>query len=250
LAWSTLRPVAANYVVSLRLLDADGGQRVSVDTQPGHGFLPTGLWRPGELVADRYTLALPDDLPPDTSYFLEVVLYQASTLQPLGQAQVGDFTLPLAPEAPFVARRPPRAFSLPSLAHPLEIDFDAQVRLAGYDLERETDALHLTLWWQALRVPHADYTVFVHLFDPASGDTVTQGDAQPRSGTYPTSWWAEGEVVSETVTLALADVPDGTYQLAVGLYDHTVTRLQAIGPDGQRVPDDRVILGIDVEVKR
>ncbi|MCP4589375.1 MAG: hypothetical protein GY842_01395, partial [bacterium] len=233
----------------LRLLDAEGQQRASMDTQPGYGFLPTSLWRPGELVTDRYTLALPDDLPPGANYFLEAVLYQAATLQPLGQARVGDLTLPLAPGTPFEARRPPRVFSLPPLERPLGIDFGAQVRLAGYDLERETDALHLTLWWQALRVPQADYTVFVHLFDPVTGDTVIQSDAQPRGGTYPPSWWAEGAVLSDTVTLSLADTPAGTYQLALGLYDHTVARRQASGPDGQQIPDDRVILSIDMEVK-
>ncbi|MCP4537064.1 MAG: YfhO family protein [Chloroflexi bacterium] len=249
LAWSTLRPIAANYAISLRLLDADGQQRVSTDSQPGYGFLPTSLWQPGELVNDRYTLALPDDLTPGASYFLEIVLYQTSTLQPLGQARVGDFELPLPTEAPFEAYRPPRAFTLPPLEHPLEIDLGGQVRLTGYDLEQEADALHLTLWWQALQTPQADYTIFVHLFDPTSGDNVTQSDAQPRSGTYPTSWWTEGEVVSETVTLSLADAPPGTYQLAVGMYDHTVTRLQVIGPDGQRLPDDRVILPTDLEVR-
>jgi hypothetical protein len=55
-------------------------------------------------------------------------------------------------------------------------------------------------------------------------------------------------VVSETVTLSLAGVPDGTYQLAVGMYDYTMTRLQATDLDGQRLPDDRVILPIDVRI--
>jgi hypothetical protein len=65
----------------------------------------------------------------------------------------------------------------------------------------------------------------------------------------PTSWWAAGEVVSETVTLSLEGVPQGTYQLAVGLYDQTVTRLQAVGSDEQRLPDDRVILPGIVEAE-
>jgi hypothetical protein len=249
LAWSTLRPVAANYAISLRLLDASGQQRVSMDTQPGYGFLPTSLWQPGALVTDQYNLALPDDLAPGADYFLQVILYQVPTREPVGQVRVGSFELPVAADAPFEARRPPRAFTLPPLECPLEIDFGRQIQLAGYDLEQGTDVLHLTLWWQALQAPRADYTVFVHLFDPASGATpVVQSDAQPRSGTYPTSWWAEGEVVSETAMLSLADAPPGAYQLAVGLYDYTVTRLQAISPDGQRLPDDRVILPTDVEV--
>jgi hypothetical protein len=124
------------------------------------------------------------------------------------------------------------------------------VRLAGYDLEQGKNALHLTLWWQALQTPQADYTVFVHCFDSATGSLVVQSDAQPREGTYPTSWWVEGEVVSETVTLSLTDVPEGTYQLAVGLYDYTVTRLRAVGLDGQRLPDDRIVLPVVQEINQ
>ena len=165
----------------------------------------------------------------------------------VGQAQLGNFALPL--ETPFEARRPPRVFSLPPLQRPLGVDFGEEIQLAGYDLEQVGDALRLTLWWQALQSPQADYTVFVHLLDLDTEDIVVQSDAMPWGGAYPTSWWAAGEVVSETVTLPLEGVPSGTYQLAMGLYDLTVTRLQAIGPDGQRLPDDRVILPESVETK-
>jgi hypothetical protein len=247
LAWSTKRPVAANYGISLRLLDAEGRRRVSLDTQPGYGFLSTSLWRPGELVTDPYVLALPEDLPSGGGYHLEVVLYQVPTLEAVGQAQLDDFSLPL--EAPFEAHQPPRTFSLPSLQHLAEVDFGGEVRLAGYDLERGEGVLQLTLWWQALRPPQADYTVFVHLFDPDTEALVAQSDAQPRGGIYLTSWWSTGEVVSETVTLPLTGMPQGTYRLAVGLYDQTVTRLPAIGPDGQRLPNDRVILPESVEAE-
>jgi hypothetical protein len=248
LAWSTTRPEAVNYGISLRLLDADGQLRVSPpDTQPGHGFLPTSLWRPGELVTDPYILVLPDDLPTGGGYHLEILLYQVPTLEPVGQVRLGGFALPL--EAPFEARRPPRVFSLPPLRHPVGADFGGEVRLAGYDLEPEEDALRLTLWWQALRAPRADYTVFVHLFDPANEAIVAQSDAMPQGGAYPTSWWATGEVVSETVTLPLEGVPEGAYRLAIGLYDRTMTRLRAFSPDGQRLPDDRLVLPERVETK-
>lgn len=65
----------------------------------------------------------------------------------------------------------------------------------------------------------------------------------PLEGRYPTSWWAAGEVVSETVTFDLADVKPGSYRLAVGLYDaSTVTRLAAYGPGGVRLGADRAVL--------
>jgi len=244
LAWSAARPIAANYGISLRLLDSAGQTRLQFDTQPGYGFLPTSLWRPGELIADRYLLTLPDDITGAEGCWLQIVLYQVATLAPLGQATVGEFSLPL--EAPFEARPAPRSFTLPHLENPLGVDFGGQMRLAGYDLEQD-DSLRLTLWWQALQSPAGDYTVFVHLFDPETEEILAQSDAMPRGGAYPTSWWQAGEVVSETVTLPLAGVPSGRYRLAVGLYDPS-GRLPAIGADGQRLADDRVILPMQVNI--
>ena len=134
------------------------------------------------------------------------------------------------------------------------------MRLAGYNLrsgqedqEQDTDILQLTLWWQALQNPQADYTVFVHLFDPDTEFLAGQSDAQPRGGTYPTSWWTTGEVVSDTVAFPLGDAPEGTYRLAVGLYDQTLTRLSAIPRTGQEeiiISHNRLILPAVVTVKR
>jgi len=248
LAWSAVQPVAANYGISLRLLDAEQRAVVTLDTQPGYGFLPTSLWWPGELVVDRYDLALPENIAPRDGYHLIVILYQVATWEAVGEAWLGDFALPL--EAPFEVSRLPRTFSLPPLRHPLWVDFGGEVRLVGYDLEQGEDVLQLTLWWQALKTPRADYTVFVHLFDPATETIVAQNDAGPRGGTYPTSWWAEGEVVSETVTLPLSGVHAGEYRLAVGLYNRTLARLPATAPDGQRLPDDRVILPEETRIAR
>ncbi len=242
LAWSAARPIAANYGISLRLLDSAERMRLQFDTQPGYGFLPTSLWRPAELITDRYLLTLPDDIAGAEGCRLQIVLYQVATLAPLGQAMVGEFALPL--KAPFEARPAPRSFTLPHLENPLGVDFGGQVRLAGYDLEQD-DSLRLTLWWQALQSPAGDYTVFVHLFDPETEEILAQSDAMPRGGAYPTSWWQAGEVVSETVTLSLAGVPSGRYRLAVGLYDPT-GRLLAIGADGRRLADDRLVLPAEI----
>jgi hypothetical protein len=132
----------------------------------------------------------------------------------------------------------PRAFTVPELAHPLDVRFADVLRLRGYDLDRRArDALALTLWWQAQAPPARDYKRFVHLYDPATEQIVAQDDAMPRAWTYPTSWWQAGEVVSETVLLDLSAVPPGAYRLAVGWYDPAT---------GDRLPTpdagDRVLL--------
>ncbi len=241
LVWSATRPVTANYGISLRLRDAAGRDVVVMDTQPGYGFLPTSLWRPGEMVTDRYELALPPDTPPADGYHVEVVLYSVPTLAEVGRAIIGPFSLPM--ESPCEKWGEPRQFSLPPLSRLLGVAFGGEIRLAGYDLVREAESLRLTLWWQALTAPRADYTVFVHFFGPESPVPVAQNDAPPRGGAYPTSLWVPGEVVSDTVNLSLRDVPPGEYRLAVGLYrPETGARLPAFAADGTPIPDDRPVL--------
>ena len=76
----------------------------------------------------------------------------------------------------------------------------------------------MTLVWQALQIPAADYTVFVHLRD-AGDHTVAQADSPPQAGTYPTSFWDTGETVVDDHTLAIPDnLPAGDYTVVVGLY--------------------------------
>jgi hypothetical protein len=139
----------------------------------------------------------------------------------------------------------PRAFALPGdLPHPLEADFEGVLRLRGYEIRREGDALTLTLWWQAgATSPQRDLKRFVHLYDPATGAIAAQSDAMPRDWSYPTSWWVAEEVVSETVTLEVGDQPGGEYRLGVGWYaPEDGTPLAATDGEGRPVPDDRVVL--------
>ena len=130
----------------------------------------------------------------------------------------------------------------------MAVDFDREVRLAGYDLEQEEGAVRLTLWWQALQSPADDYTVFVHLSDATGETIVAQSDAMPQNGAYPTSLWVDGEVVSETVVLDVRGAPAGSYRIAVGWYDpDTATRLPARDAEQRSMPLDRVVLDTLVE---
>jgi hypothetical protein len=88
-----------------------------------------------------------------------------------------------------------------------------------------------------------DWTVFVHLFDPTTGEIPVQWDQQPFHGAYPTSWWLKGEVIDDPIALNLEDVPPGRYQLAVGLYDaQTWERLPVVDGTGRAIPDGRLVL--------
>jgi hypothetical protein len=107
-------------------------------------------------------------------------------------------------------------------AHPLDATFGDQVRLLGYTVEPEQgqpgQPLRLTLYWQALRPPSHDYTIFVHLRRPAGGN-VAQADHRPLGEIYPTTLWPLGETIRESSELYLPpDLPPGAYELWTGLY--------------------------------
>ena len=73
LYWEALQPLTEDYLVSLRLLDADGvawsdGAQV---TRPGAYLYPALRWPPGEIVAGRQALPLLAGAPPGR-YWLEI----------------------------------------------------------------------------------------------------------------------------------------------------------------------------------
>jgi hypothetical protein len=113
--------------------------------------------------------------------------------------------------------------------------------LLGYDLKREGDVLKIDLAWKALRDITGNYKVFAHVFDPATETIATQWDAMPRDNAYPTSRWIANEVVTETLTIPLTDVPPGEYRIAIGLYE-PAGRLPVSGTIGIDVRNQRVIL--------
>ena len=96
-----------------------------------------------------------------------------------------------------------------------------------------------------------DYTVFVHVFDPASGAIVAQADSMPFEGRYPTSLWWPGDLqMDEHTTLSLDGVPPGRYSIAVGVYDvATMQRLPATDGQGRSIPGGRFVVEQTVEVK-
>lgn len=82
--------------------------------------------------------------------------------------------------------------------------------------------LDLTLHWQALRPPDADYSVFVHLTNQPQvtgpQDIIVQGDrAHPVYGWAPTSRWEAGQVVRDDYRIVWPEGRTPTH-LIVGMY--------------------------------
>jgi hypothetical protein len=119
--------------------------------------------------------------------------------------------------------------------------FGDQIELTGAQVYPATlhsgGTLCVDLNWHALKQPDGDYTVFVHLVDPA-GLVVAQTDLQPQGGVAPTSQWKESSTLSDKHGLIRPDnLSAGDYTLRLGLYrsdDQTplrVTRGDNLMPD-------------------
>lgn len=81
--WQALRPLERDYTVFVHLVTPDGTRWAQVDTMPQGGQLPTSQWRPGQVVSDRYRLALPADAPAAGEYRYLLGLYLLETGQRL-----------------------------------------------------------------------------------------------------------------------------------------------------------------------
>jgi hypothetical protein len=89
LVWRALRPIPANYNLSLRLRDPSGDQVATRDLQPHYGYYPTSVWPPGTPVHDTVSLTVPGETASGPGFRLELILYRVATLEPVGRAEVG-----------------------------------------------------------------------------------------------------------------------------------------------------------------
>jgi hypothetical protein len=106
---------------------------------------------------------------------------------------------------------------------------DARVTL----LPEPSNAISVTVHWQALRPLERDYTVFVHVIDP-NGQLQGQQDTMPQDNKLPTSRWRPGQVVADRYRVALKPgAPSGGgYRYALGLYEwQTGQRLRTATDD-------------------
>jgi hypothetical protein len=106
------------------------------------------------------------------------------------------------------------------------------------------DGRQIDFIWQALHETTNNYTLFVHVLDD-EGEIVTQTDAEPRGGAYPTSAWVRGEIVADTITIPLTDAQSELdWHVAIGLYNpQDFTRLPIRRCDGDPIGDTLILQG-------
>jgi hypothetical protein len=78
LTWGARARPSKDYTVFVHVLDGSGRVVAQADSQPRGGDFPTGLWLPGDRIADNYSLQVPPG-----RYTVEVGMYFLPTLQRL-----------------------------------------------------------------------------------------------------------------------------------------------------------------------
>ncbi len=232
LRWQPLRRLDRDYTTFVHLVNAEGRVVGASDHRPGGVYYPTSLWKPDEILVDAHVFAVAAD-PGESPYAVEVGLYTAEPdLRHLDRPQrIG-----------MVGRERP-ADRLPAgLVRRPDVIFGEQIALRGFEADLAGNRLTLRFYWQAIRAPAADYTVFVHLLD-GGGKIAAQYDGQPASGRFPTRAWPAGYLLADVVVLDLpSDLPAGAYRLAAGLYDATTgVRLSVPGTADNSVLLDEVV---------
>ena len=224
--WLAPRPVSSDYSLFIKVFGENDELLASTDTYPGFGMFPTTSWPANRLIVDRYRLRVSPAAHGPVYGDVVVGFYDRATGQSLlpTNADGGRIVRPVVARARIV---PANNEGAPP-THLLTANFGDEIGLRGYDF----DASGLTLYWQALQKPSADYTVFVQALD-RSGAVLAQADGRPRHGAYPTSVWEPKERVPDTHLLAW---PPQTTRVAVGLYRlESGTRLPLAGQAGDSV---------------
>ncbi len=249
LVWQAQEWLGEDLVMFTRLLDAQQTAHGGYDRRARENY-STLLWAPGEVVTDGFAVPVDADAP-NGVYWLSVGWYrrgaQAESLPLLDPTSGQPAETTAVTIGPIKVGGPPPGATIAEAAPQEGVDvvFGEQIKLLGYDMGLdfvESDQnpkskmpdtagqalqnLKVTFYWQALRQPEADYTVFVHVRDNA-GNVSAQKDQPPLAGAYPTGLWDAGEIIKDDVSVPLDGLPPGRYRVVAGLYNFA---------SGQRLP--------------
>lgn len=203
----------------VRLRWSLGGETWETPLAPGSD---TNLWDCPMYVRARHALPTPRTLSPGT-YSLAMTL-----IDDAGEALTEPYEFGTVSVVGVE-----RVFEVPNGLRITDIRFGDALQLRGYDVISEANSIILDVAWGAMTDPAQDFQYFIHVYD-ANGVIVAQRDAMPREYTYPTSRWAENEVITEQ--FIFTDLPSGTYTVGIG-WTLNGDRLAAV-QDNTRLPDD------------
>lgn len=117
----------------------------------------------------------------------------------------------------------------------VDVQFGDHIRLLGYDLDVQANAVHFRPYWQADGQPEANYSMFVHLYRDDAADILAQVDRAPIDPARLTMQWDDATEVYVGKMSTIPVSPEAQRhgaRLAVGLYNpETGVRLAVAGAE-------------------
>jgi 4-amino-4-deoxy-L-arabinose transferase-like glycosyltransferase len=229
-----LKPPAADYMLFLKVVDADGKVVADLNSYPGHGTYQTSLWTPGPVLIDRYQIHLPSSVEGPSVDHVDFGFFRTDLKQNLPTSvdggESGGSSVRLG-SVVVQGQTGPAPSDESMVFHEGGRDVIALVRdQVSASTARPGSAIEGDLLFSAVATPSQDYTIFVHL--ERDGVLLAQDDAPPLRGRFPTSFWAPGDLADHRWHIAVPPgAPAGDYALKVGWYDpRSGARLQT--PNG------------------
>jgi len=122
---------------------------------------------------------------------------------------------------------------LESIPNPMEIDYEGQIKLLGYELEGDEfgpgELVYVTLYWQALTEMDRDYSVSLTVLTP-SGDLIGQEDSYPGLGSFPTSAWNAGDAMADRTWVRIRRRTDAPTIGWVGVSVYDLSTMEYLAP--------------------
>jgi 4-amino-4-deoxy-L-arabinose transferase-like glycosyltransferase len=224
LYFTTGTPIPEDYTLFLHVADAEDRLLYQFDGVPLQGRHPTRQWAPGQVFADTHTIVV-DDIGQDELATLSMGFYpiadrstRVEVYDANGQA-IGDRLVLAQLRLHKQGSHPKVGGNGPAGTWQNGIVLDK----AELAVDTQGVPTGVTLTWAPTATIQSNYTVFVQVLD-ADTRILAQVDSQPQGGSYPTSTWRAGDVITDT--LAWQGDATNWNRIIVGLY----------GADGVRLP--------------
>ncbi len=248
LCWKPLVQTETPYAVFVQLLDAGMLLRDELpsvwgrrETYPGLGNRPTDRWPVGRVFCDTLLTKIANDAPTPLAVALEVGFVEPESGERLQPTDIQGVPLGIValPGLAILEDTTPPTAAMAAARYVL----NEQILLHRATAELTNETLTVTTTWQTTAPLNYDAILFVKVQN-ARGEFLAEHDRHPMDGRFPTSYWIPGQVVTDTVGLALSArsaVNSLTLQLGMYIWPD-LTRLPVVDAAGTPQPHNIIML--------
>jgi len=208
--WVAEEELTTDYDICFSLKD-ESGQSRQESCEPLSSRLPSSQWQVPEIRYETYRFQVSPYLE-SGDYTIVAMVESNEETGDEHELALGEITYSAVPRTFGAADIDPESA--------YGITWNAAIALADYDVAlTDADTLRLDVQWHTLKRLTESYKLFVHVRDAASGEIASQIDTIPRNWTYPTNWWEANEIIDDRLSISLADLDSGRFELWLGFYN-------------------------------